>query len=132
MKKILSYKYSCFIFIFMLIAFTQHSRAGASPPPYIDVSLLLSVEDLDLEALQDIQDLFVHGGVHGGREGGIHDDAGLRVLGLEDAGVGDHADVADQAHQLDLIGLGGEDRGGGRVGDVHAENQRSEEHTSEL
>ena len=57
----------------------------------------------------------MHGGVHAGREGGIHDDAGVGVRGLEDAGVGDHADVADQTHQFDFIGRFRQHCGGGRV-----------------
>ena len=64
----------------------------------------------------------MHGGVHAGREGGIHEDAGFGVLGLEDAGVGDHADVADQAHQLDLIGGFGQNSSGGGVRHIHTED----------
>ena len=100
MKKVLSYKYP----LFSSISFS-------------------AVDDLDLETLQDVQHFFVHGGIHGSGELCVHDDAGLGVFGLEDAGVGNDADVADQTHQLNFISLFRQHRSGGRIGNIHAEHQ---------
>ena len=61
--------------------------------------------------------------VEGIGAGGVHDHGGFGVLALEYHSVAYHADVADQAHQLDLVG-GFRQHGGNRgIGYIHAEDQ---------
>ena len=61
--------------------------------------------------------------VKGVGAGSIDGDGGFGILALQHHSVGNHADIADQTHQLDFIGCFGENGGGGGVGHIHAENQ---------
>ena len=84
---------------------------------------MLSVDDLHLEAGQHIQHLFVEALVEGVGAGGVHDDGGLGVLTLEHHRVAHHTDVADQTHQLDLVGSFRQNGGDGGIGYIHAKDQ---------
>ena len=79
------------------------------PPETSGSGGFLSIGDGDLKALQHIQHLFVHFRVAGGNAGGIHDDLCLRIPGLQHHRIADHADVAHQTHQLNAVGVFGQD-----------------------
>ena len=70
----------------------------------------------------------MEGGVKARGEAGVHHQLGGGIAALQGHGVADHADVADQAADLDPLRLPGELREDRRVPGVQAEGQLLDAH----